>query len=214
MTVPPAKRHLASGRRRVAGGRRLVIRGRRPALGRRRPVSGRQEAARLLRALVKFWRARSRAVDQGADRGSAMIEFVGLSLVVLIPFVYLFLSVFAVQRAAFGVTQAAREAGRAYATAPSEADGLERARLAAQLAFADQGLNMAPEIRFASEGADCGAGNPGDGAATLQPGARFVVCVRADVPLPGVGAISANLADVTVNGQFTVSIDAYRADRR
>lgn len=143
-----------------------------------------------------------------------MIEFIGLSLVLLVPFVYLFLAVFAVQRAAFGVTQAAREAGRAYATAPSEAAGLERARLAAQLAFSDQGLQSAPEVRFAPEGADCGAGNPGDGAATLQPGARFVVCVRALVALPGVGAIAGGLADVTVNGQFTVSIDAYRADRR
>ncbi|EFC83191.1 hypothetical protein [Frankia sp. EUN1f] len=142
-----------------------------------------------------------------------MIEFIGLSLVLLIPFVYLFLAVFAVQRAAFGVTQAAREAGRAYATAPNETAGLERARLAAQLAFTDQGIHTAPEIRFAPQGADCGAGNPGDGAATLEPGARFVICVRALVPLPGVGAIAGGLADVTVNGQFTVVVDAYRADR-
>ncbi|SQD99449.1 conserved hypothetical protein [Parafrankia sp. Ea1.12] len=147
------------------------------------------------------------------DQGSAMIEFVGLSIVLLIPFVYLFLAVFAVQRSAFGVTQAAREAGRAFATSQSETAGLERARLAAQLAFTDQGIDGAPEVRFAPQGADCGAGNPGDGAATLEPGARFVVCVRAHVDLPGVGAVAGGLADVTVNGQFTVVIDAYRADR-
>ena len=147
------------------------------------------------------------------DGGSAMIEFICLSVVLLIPFVYLFLAVFAVQRAAFAATQAAREAGRAFATAGSEVEGLERARLAAQLAFSDQGISQAPELRFAPEGADCGDGNPGDGAATLQPGARFVVCVRTVVPLPGTGDLFGGLADVTVNGQFTVVVDAYRADR-
>nr|WP_230204835.1 hypothetical protein [Parafrankia elaeagni] len=175
--------------------------------------------ARLLRQIPRAGRLTRRALSGrgaragDADRGSAMIEFVGLSLVLLVPFVYLFLAVFAVQRAAFGATQAAREAGRAYATAPSESAGLERARLAAQLAFADQGIHSAPEIRFAPEDADCGAGSPGDGAATLEPGARFVICVRALVALPGVGAIAGSLADVTVNGQFTVVIDAYREDR-
>jgi hypothetical protein len=149
-----------------------------------------------------------------ADDGSAMIEFVGLSVVLLIPFVYLFLCVFAVQRAAFGVTQAAREAGRAFATADSETQGMDRARLAAQLALADQGVPGAPQVRFAPEGADCGAGDPGDGAATLEPGASFVVCVRTVVALPGTGALFSGITDVTVNGQFTVVIDQFRADRR
>jgi hypothetical protein len=147
------------------------------------------------------------------DAGSAMIEFVGLSIVLLVPFVYLFLSVFSVQRSAFAVTQAAREAGRAFATANSAAEGLARARVAAQLAFTDQGIDGSPQLRFAPEGADCGADNPGDGAATLVPGSTYVVCVRTVAPLPGTGALLPGLADVTVNGQFTVVIDAYRADR-
>ncbi|MCL9760371.1 hypothetical protein [Frankia sp. AiPa1] len=143
-----------------------------------------------------------------------MIEFVGLSIVLLVPFVYLFLCVFSVQRSAFGVTQAAREAGRAFATADSETEGVDRARLAAQLALRDQGVPGTPQIHFAAAGADCGAGDPGDGAETLEPGASFVICVRTVVALPGTGALFAGITDVTVNGQFTVVIDQFRANRQ
>jgi hypothetical protein len=127
--------------------------------------------------------------------------------------VYFFLALFDVQRSAFAVTQAAREAGRAYATANNEGDGLTRAQVAARLAFADQGLPGDPQLRFAPQGANCGAANPGDGAATLAPGTRFVACVRATIPLPGASILGGHLAGVTVNGQFTVVIDQYRADR-
>jgi len=68
------------------------------------------------------------------DGGSAAIEFVGLSVVLLLPVVYALLTVFQLQRAAFGVSQAAREAGRAYATAPSSGVAADRAREAADLA--------------------------------------------------------------------------------
>jgi hypothetical protein len=142
-----------------------------------------------------------------------MIEFVGLSVVLLVPFVYFFLALFSVQSSAFAVTQAAREAGRAYSTANSEEEGITRAQLAAQLAFEDQGIDAAPQLRFAPEGADCGDSDPGDGAETLQPGAVFVVCVRAVAALPGVSVLGSGLADVTVNGQFTVVIDQFRSDR-
>ncbi|HMA48083.1 MAG TPA: hypothetical protein VKP11_12970 [Frankiaceae bacterium] len=144
------------------------------------------------------------------DDGSAMVEFVGLSVLLLLPLVYLLLAVFSVQRAAFGVTQAAREAGRAYATAGSSSAGLVRARYAARLALADQGLPAEPEVRFAPVGTRCGRTDPGDGAQSLRPGARFVVCVRARAPLPlAAGGPLGGAAGVTVNGQFT-GVDAYR----
>ena len=143
--------------------------------------------------------------DRGAGQeGSALIEFVGLGVLLLLPLMYLLLSVFSVQRAAFAVTQAAREAGRAYATAASSALAGERANYAAQLAMQSQGVKSGVSVRYAPAGSRCGAA--GDGAASLQAGARFVVCVRtrAQLPLGGV---------ITVNGQYAVSIDSYRADR-
>jgi Flp pilus assembly protein TadG len=148
------------------------------------------------------------------DEGSAMVEFVGLSLLLLLPLLYLVLTVFTVQRTTFGATAAAREAGRAYATAPTEAAALERARYAARLALQDQGVGTEPELAFAPAGAGCdGAG--GD-AASLSPGARFVICVRTTAALPF--ADRGLLREVTgggvgVTGQFAVAVDRYRAAR-
>lgn len=139
------------------------------------------------------------------DEGSALIEFVGLGVLLLVPLIYLLLSVFSVQRAAFAVTQAAREAGRAYATAPSSAAARERADYAARLALTSQGVDAAASVRFAPVGSGCAASGA-DGAASLTPGARFVVCVRTQASLPLGGAI-------TVNGQYAVTVDSYRADR-
>ncbi len=76
--------------------------------------------------------------DEG---GSALVELTWLGIVLLLPMVWIVLSVFEVQRGAFGVTAAARSAGRAYALAPDDATGLRRARAAAEVALADQGLD-------------------------------------------------------------------------
>ena len=78
------------------------------------------------------------------DDGNALVEFSYLAVLLMIPLVYVLLTVFQVQRAAFGVTEAARQAGRAYATATDEAQGRARARVAADLALQDQGLVLCP----------------------------------------------------------------------
>lgn len=146
------------------------------------------------------------SADEDAEAGTATIEFIGVTLLLLLPLLYLLLAVFSVQRAAFAVTQAAREAGRAYSTAPTSAAGMQRARYAARLAMSDQGVADATTVRFAPEGADCDS-STADGAASLSPGARFVVCVRSSAPLP-VGGVS-----VPVSGRFTVAVDAFRRAR-
>jgi Flp pilus assembly protein TadG len=138
------------------------------------------------------------------DEGSALIEFVGLAVLLLLPLIYLLLSVFSVQRAAFAVTQAAREAGRAYATAPSTAAATTRAAYAAQLALSSQGVTTGLTLHYAPAGAGCGA--VADESASLRPGARFVVCVRTQAALPLGGSI-------TVNGQYAVTVDNHRAAR-
>lgn len=72
------------------------------------------------------------------DSGNALIEFTYLAVLLMVPLVYVLTTVFQVQRAAFGVTEAARQAGRAYVTADSDAQGRARAQEAADLAMRDQ----------------------------------------------------------------------------
>ena len=85
----------------------------------------------------------SKTKDRG-ERGSALVEFTWLGILLLIPLIWVMLSVFEVQRGVFAVTAAARSAGRAYALADSDSAGESRAREAARQALADQGLADAP----------------------------------------------------------------------
>lgn len=87
-------------------------------------------------------RSRPDLRDRG-DRGSGLIELTWLGILLLVPLVWILLSVFTVQRGSFAVSGAARAAGRAYVLAPSDDLGLERARAAARQVLADQGLRDA-----------------------------------------------------------------------
>lgn len=106
------------------------------------------------------------------DRGTASVEFVWMTLLLLVPFVYALLCVFDVQRAAFAVSVASRSAARAYLLAPSAEAARSRAMSAAQVALDDQGIDGTVTL-------EC---EPVD--ACLSPGSSVRVVVRAVVSLP------------------------------
>ena len=108
------------------------------------------------------------------DDGNALVEFSYLAVVLMVPLVYVLLSVFEVQRASFGVTEAARQAGRAYATADDPASGQARAAAAARLAMRDQGLTCGGCLTAVGGG--------------LEPDARVTATVEFFVQLPALGA--------------------------
>ena len=80
----------------------------------------------------------------GDERGSALVELSWLGILLLVPLLWIVVSVFDVQRGAFGVSGAARAAGRAYALAPTDAEGRLRANTAARQALEDQGVHGVP----------------------------------------------------------------------
>jgi hypothetical protein len=83
------------------------------------------------------------------ERGSALVELSWLGILLILPMLWIVMSVFEVQRGAFGVSAAARAAARAYALAPDDATGVVRAREAARVALDDQGVHgVRPEIRI------------------------------------------------------------------
>jgi hypothetical protein len=150
------------------------------------------------------------SVERSTEDGSAIVEFVFVAVAVLVPLVYLVLAASVVQRNALAVTQAAREAGRAFATADDEAAGADRARYAVRIALADQGLSDdGVAVRWLAAGSGCG-GAPR--LPTLEPGAEFTVCVVRAFRLPGIpGYLDAH--QNTVAGVFTVHIDDFRSAR-
>jgi Flp pilus assembly protein TadG len=80
------------------------------------------------------------------ERGTALVELVWLGVLLLVPLVWILMSVFDVQRGSMGVTSAARAAGRAYALAPTDQLGQVRAEEAARQALSDQGVDEPVEV--------------------------------------------------------------------
>jgi Flp pilus assembly protein TadG len=152
---------------------------------------------------------RARLGSDSAERGTAIIEFVFVAVLVMVPLVYLIVAVAVAQRSSLAVTNAAREAGRAFATADTERDALARAQVAARLAMADQGVSDGPIVRYVAAGTSC------DAAAIvpqLTPRTKFTVCVTRSFGLPGVPSILTGRGITTV-GAYEVHIDDFRAAR-
>jgi Flp pilus assembly protein TadG len=148
---------------------------------------------------------RARLGQVRAERGSALVEFVFVALVVFVPLVYVVAGFSAVQRGVFAATAAAREAGRALATAPDTVSGLARAERAAQLAVADQSVD-ATDVRLAYAPAGAGCGDAGGYVPALVPGEEFSVCATVTVRVPLLPEfVDAN----TATGQFVVETDRY-----
>ncbi len=133
------------------------------------------------------------------DDGSALVEFTYLAVLLMVPLAYVLLSAFQVQRASFGVTEAARQAGRAYVRAPDVATGLDRARRAGDVAMADQGVT--------ADGID--VADP----TGLAPGGRVTVTVRSTVLLPVLGVLlPGDLAPrIPVSATHVEVVDSFRA---
>lgn len=136
----------------------------------------------------------------GDERGSALVEFSYLGVLLLVPLVYLVMTVFAVQKAAFAVTTATREAGRAFVKDGATGDARGRAELAATLALADQGLDLAPgQLVIACEADPC-----------LTAGATVHVRLDLAVPLPFVPSLLGNrAASIAVHGRHEEVVDCF-----
>lgn len=122
---------------------------------------------------------RLRAATAEPERGSAVVEFVTVGVLMLVPVVYLVVAMASVQAAAFATESAAREAARIVVTDPDEQRSADLVVAAVGWAFRDQGIDADPRqaARISCSAAPC-----------LTPGADVTVTVSVDVPLPGLPA--------------------------
>jgi len=137
-----------------------------------------------------------------SDTGSAVVEFVVLVVLVLVPIVYLVLGAMRVQSGAYAATQAAREAGRAFVQSSGPSEGVRSARLATAIALADQGFDSDPD----SLTIDC------DGTC-LAPGSQVRVVVNLKVQLPFLPDTLAKstVGSIRVTADHVVPVDEYRS---
>ncbi|GAA4988129.1 hypothetical protein [Actinopolymorpha pittospori] len=156
----------------------------------------------MIRAVRSWSTLLRQRLTGGGEEGNAIVEFCTMGILFLIPLVYIMLAVFDVQRAAYGVSAAARDAGRAFVLAPSVGDAEVRAREAATIALADQGLEL-QGFTVACENGGC-----------LQAGSSVVVTVAYTVPLPFVpDAIGGPLASVPVSSTHRTPYGDYRESK-
>ena len=141
------------------------------------------------------------------DGGNAIVEFVFVAVAVLVPLVYLLVSVGVVQRAQAAVGEAARDVGRAYATSPDAPSAAARVAAASRLALAGAGLQDGEAPVFVPAGAGCDA-TPIE--PTFEPGAEFAVCVRRNVDLPVIPTVLQGKG-ITVVGRYVVHLNEFRA---
>lgn len=115
------------------------------------------------------------------ERGSALVEFVWLGLLLMVPLVYIVLSVFEVQRGAYAVSGGTRAAARAVSLAESPEAGEAAARATIATTFADQGL--------AGQAFTLDISCTPDPRACQSPGSTIRVVVRTQVDLPLLPAV-------------------------
>ena len=84
-----------------------------------------------------------RGSDDDSDRGSAIVEFIGLGLLLLVPVMYLVVTVARVQAGSFAVVAAADQAGQAVSVL--EAKDLDRVGVHDVAALAAQDHGFAPQ---------------------------------------------------------------------
>jgi Flp pilus assembly protein TadG len=138
------------------------------------------------------------------DSGAAIIEFIVIFVVLIVPITYFVLAVFDVQRNSFAATNATREAARVFVTAPNGSQGAEAARAAAALAFQDHGLDVNDEsLRLVCSADPC-----------LTPGATVTATYDTVVSLPFVPTIGDHpLAGISIHASHTVPVDSYAPAR-
>lgn len=120
------------------------------------------------------------------ERGSAILEFLVVGVLLTMPVFYLVVTLARLQSGAYAVAGAAREAGRMYVTSTDEGSAAGRAQAGAALVFADHDLSGQVGVR-------CTA-NP-----CLTRGATVTATASADVELPLVPSFLSSVVPTSIH---------------
>ena len=135
------------------------------------------------------------------ESGTAVVEFVVLAVLLLIPLIYLVMVMARLQAGSYAVSQAAREAGRAFVTADSADAAGPRAEAAARIAFLDHSFEDVGRLSVACDGTPC-----------LRPDGRVETTATVQVPLPLVPAFVREVVplSVAVSASHLSTVDRFR----
>ena len=150
--------------------------------------------------------ATARTGARAGDDGNALVEFLGLAFVLIIPVAYLVLTLGRLQAAVLATEAAARESARVYVTSTSAAVAPGRALTATALALGDQGFDDDPAqaLQLTCTLEPC-----------LSPHGEVTASVQVEVPLPFVPAFVRDRVplQIPVAASRSAAVDEYRAVR-
>ena len=142
-------------------------------------------------------------IRQKPEAGSALIEFLALAFLMLIPVMFLVITLGRIQAGSFAADTAVRSGTRAFITSPDDATAALRAQVAVELAFADQGfdnLNLQDAVQITCTATPC-----------LTPGELVTLELRTRIPIPGIPGFIGSDDGVGVNlhASHTMLVDRY-----
>ena len=139
------------------------------------------------------------------ERGSAVLEFILVGMLLLVPLVYLIVSLGLIQGQSLGAEAAARHVARAGATAEDLEDARIRADAVLVAVSEEYGLeNVELSLRCTPAGATC-----------PRAGATLHVTVRTAVPLPLVPPVLGleQIAAIPVEASAVQKVSRYWSER-
>lgn len=137
-----------------------------------------------------------------AEDGNTIVEFVVLAAALLIPSLYLVLTLGSVQAAVFAADTIARDAARIHAVETDPDQAAMRTQQHAAMVRADYRLEAADVVRISCSEDPCST-----------PGGTVRAEVGIPVPVPGLGPILGETGPVAVGASHAVQVDQYRAVR-
>ena len=142
--------------------------------------------------------------DSTGECGSAVIEFIIIGILILVPLAYIGMCVMRVQAATVASSLAVREAGRAFVSADTVAEAQSRAVAAARIALGDQGFDLpVRSLRVRCPAAGC-----------LQPESSVQVELNWSVGLPWLPEfLGKDRTEIPISARRTMPVDTYRGDQ-
>ncbi|GAB3530397.1 hypothetical protein [Arthrobacter monumenti] len=150
--------------------------------------------SRLKRVMRKL------ATGEDSESGSAVIEFIFLGTLLLVPVVYLVLAVGSLQGGSYASVGAAHQAAKVFVSSESPETGKLRAERAAMLAVTDHGFEPSSvTMEIVCNGEKC-----------LEPGSMVTVHISVEVPLPLMPSMPAlDLSAASVSASATEIVERF-----
>lgn len=143
------------------------------------------------------FRAHGKRGDRDAsESGNAIVEFLGVLVVLVVPALLLIASLATVTAAQFAANAAARDSARAFVRAESSSTAAGIGRAAAERAVSDRGRIGEHTVSFSCSATPC-----------LSAGSDVTATVSIRAVLPVIGTT------VTISDSATMTVDPYRRSR-